>query len=152
MVFKKDRVEDEPIHAEYMKTLKCDCCGEEILSLRFPFCVMNPYEVICMDCYRSDYRENARNIKQNANNYNLQSQIDQLYADRACNHTLTSEKIANLQDKIDSLQNDIQSLENHNKDVNAIISSAYRCAISTDSAAAIEILRDVKEQLKEKDR
>ena len=150
MDFKKDKVEDEPIHAGYMKTLKCDCCGKEILSLRFPFCVINPYEVICMKCYRADYRENATNIKQNANNYNLQSQIDQLYADKARNHTFVRRKIADLQNKIDSLQNDIEFLENYNKDANEIISSAYKCAISTDSAAAIEILRDVKEQLKEK--
>ena len=129
-------------HEEYMKSLKCDCCGKEIISSRFPVCVMNPYEVLCMECFRADYRENATVIKQNANNYrlkvNLESQIEK-------NNRLLFE----LHDISDRYSKSEKLLKEKNKKNQELIDEAYNRAIATDSASAIEIIRNLKKELEE---
>lgn len=129
-------------HEEYMKSLKCDCCGKEIISSRFPVCVMNPYEVLCMECFRADYRENATVIKQNANNYrlkvNLESQIEK-------NNRLLFE----LHDISDRYSKSEKLLKENNKKNQELIDEAYNRAIATDSASAIEIIRNLKKELEE---
>ena len=129
-------------HEEYMKSLKCDCCGKEIISSRFPVCVMNPYEVLCMECFRADYRENATVIKQNANNYklkvNLESQIDD-------NNRLRYE-LNYMSDKYNKSE---ELLKKNNERNQKLIDEAYNRAIATDSASAIEIIRNLKKELEE---
>lgn len=128
-----------PIHEDYMKTLKCDCCGKEILSSRFPVCVMNPYEILCMECFRADHRENARVIKQNANNYKLQSELESVRNNMLGCHT----QIDNLMIKNHEMS---ETIKENNQKTHKLIDDAYKCAIATDSASAIEILRNLKEE------
>lgn len=128
-----------PIHEDYMKTLKCDCCGKEILSSRFPVCVMNPYEILCMECFRADHRENARVIKQNANNYKLQSELENVRNNMLGCHT----QIDNLMIKNHEMS---EIIKENNQKTHKLIDNAYKCAIATDSASAIEILRNLKEE------
>ena len=128
-----------PIHEDYMKTLKCDCCGKEILSSRFPVCVMNPYEILCMECFRADHRENARVIKQNANNYKLQSELENVKNNMLGCHT----QIDNLMIKNHEMS---EIIKENNQKTHKLIDNAYKCAIATDSASAIEILRNLKEE------
>jgi len=134
----------DPIHEDYMKTLKCDCCGEEILPSRFPLCVMNPYEVLCMECFRADYRENAMVIKQNANNYRLQSDLENERQNRS--HCYA--RIDNL--KRENHRMDM-SIKKSNQRTHKLIDDAYKCAIATDSASAIEILRNLKKDFDKKE-
>ena len=134
----------EPIrlHEEYMKTLKCDCCGAEIISLRFPLCVMNPYEVLCMECFRADYRKNSMVIKENANNYRLQSDLEN-ERDKYNNLLFRFHCTSDEYKKKDKL------LEENNEKTQELIDEAYKCAIATDSAAAIEIIKNLKKELLE---
>lgn len=128
-----------PVHKDYMQTLKCDCCGKEIFSLRFPVCVMNPCEVLCMECFRADHRHNARVIKENANNYRLQSELESV-----------RERMVNYHGQIDNLMiknHEINmAMKENNQKTHKLIDDAYKCAIATDSASAIEILRNLKEE------
>lgn len=130
--------EPNPIHEKYMESLKCDCCGKEIISSRLPLCVMNPYEVLCMECFRAEHRKNSMIIKENASNYGLRSELKHLRD--SYNHLLN--QVSNLSDKYD----ESNKLLEENKEKNQkLIDEAYKCAIATDSASAIEILRNLKE-------
>lgn len=129
-------------HEEYMKSLECDCCGKEIISSRFPVCVMNPYEVLCMECFRADHRENAMVIKENANNYRLQSDLKNKREDY--NYLLN--RFNNVFDKYKECN---ELLKKNNERNQKLIDKAYECAIATDSASAIEIIRNLKKELEE---
>lgn len=136
--------EKEPIalHEEYMKSLKCDCCGQEIISSRLPLCVMNPYEILCMECFRAEHRKNSMVIKENASNYGLRSELKHLRD--SYNYLLN--QVSNLSDKYDQSN---KLLEENKEKNQKLIDEAYKCAIATDSASAIEILRNLKKELEE---
>lgn len=134
--------EPVPLHEEYMKSLKCDCCGKEIISSRLPLCVMNPYEILCMECFRAEHRKNSMVIKENASNYGLRSELKNL---RDSYDDLLN-RVSNLSYKYDQSN---KLLEENKEKNQKLIDEAYKCAIATDSASAIEILRNLKKELEE---
>ena len=134
--------EPVPLHEEYMKSLKCDCCGKEIISSRFPLCVMNPYEILCMECFRAEHRKNSMVIKENASNYGLRSELKNLR--NSYDHLLN--QTSNLSDKYDQSNKLLKENEEKNQ---KLIDEAYKCAIATDSASAIEIIKNLKKGFEE---
>lgn len=129
-----------PLHEDYMKSLKCDCCGKEIISSRFPVCVMNPYEILCMECFRADHRANATTIKENANNYRLRSDLER----ERHNYTTLLNRFYDVSDEYEKRN---KVLQTNNEKNQKLIDEAYQCAIATDSAAAIEIIRNLKKEM-----
>ena len=135
----------EPVHEDYLKTLKCDCCGKEIISSRFPVCVINPYEVLCMECFRAETnRRNARVIKENANIYRLRQDLENAQKSAYNNELRVSQYI----EEKNQLKKRCSEYKERNKE---LIDIAYNQAIATDSASAIEILRNLKEEFKKDD-
>ena len=131
-------------HEEYLSTLECDCCGEKIIDSRFPMVVLNPYECICMECFRADHRKNARVLKENANNYSLQKELEN-YKDAYYHNLLSMEKNFKEIDK-----KNVESMRNAcNSKFKDMIDEAYYKAVATDSASAIALLSEIRNEIKE---
>ena len=125
---------------EIMKNLKCSICGKSIIDLNWVECVINPYEVLCMRCFRAEYTENSTVLHENANNYRLKADL------KSRDHKIRSMKgqLINARNERDILEKDIVK----NKDnIKKLIDSAYESALKCDSATAIEIIRNLKEEL-----
>ena len=121
-------------HEKYISTLVCDCCGEKIIDSRFPVCVLNPYECLCMDCFRAEHRPNARVIKENANNYRLKSDLEN-----------TKKSYMNI---IHNMENNFKSINACNSKFKDMVDDAYYKAVATDSASAIALLSELRDILK----
>ena len=131
-------------HEEYLSTLKCDCCGKEIIDLRFPMAVLNPYECLCMECFRAEHSENARVIKQNANNYSLKSELEQNR--KAYIHNMNAME----SNFIEINKKDVESMKDAcNSKFKDMVDEAYYKAVATDSASAIALLTDLRDKTKE---
>lgn len=130
-------------HEEYISTLVCDCCGEKIIDSRFPMVVLNPYECLCMECFRADHSKNARVIKENANNYRLKSDLE---------NTKKSYMniIHNMENNFKSInEKDVESMKNAcNSKFKDMVDDAYYKAVATDSAGAIALLSELRHILK----
>ena len=131
-------------HKEYVSTLVCDCCGKKIIDLRFPVCVLNPYECLCMECFRAEHRENARVIKTNANNYRLKKDLEN---ERKA-HISTINNMHNNFEKIN--KKDVESMKNVcNSKFKDMVGDAYYKAVAIDSVGAIAILSELRNKIKE---
>lgn len=131
-------------HEEYLSTLKCDCCGKEIIDLRFPMAVLNLYECLCMECFRADYRENARVLKENANNYSLQKKLESYKDAYYCNLHTMEKNFKEINKK------DVESMKDAcNSKFKDMVDEAYYKAVATDSASAIALLTDLRDKTKE---
>ena len=143
----KEVVKDAPEapNAEFMEELVCSCCGDKIMDLKFPFCVINPYECICMKCFRAEYRDNAMAIKTNANNYRLRSLYENAFNDKS-----RFMQTANIEQQ--RLRESIKKEKEYHDFVDKAIDELYENALKTDSASAIEIVNNFKKKIKEGDK
>lgn len=130
-------------HEEYIKELVCDCCGSKIIDSRFPVCVLNPYECLCMDCFRAEHRPNARVIKENANNYRLKSDLENTKGSYM-------RIIHNMENNFKSInEKDVEAMKNVcNSKFKDMVDEAYYKAVATDSASAIALLSELRDELK----
>lgn len=141
MDLKKDlQNEPEMKHVVYMEDLVCDCCGEKIMKSRFPVCVMNPYECVCMECFRAEYRENSMAIQENANNYTLRRRME-AYFNKYQNMLNVCYQDKREFEQLSDAYNDL------NFNIEEELAKAYELALKSDSASAIEIIRDLQDKL-----
>lgn len=138
-----DMLQSEPDkpNEELIKGLKCSCCGKEIINLNWVECVMNPYEVLCMSCYRADYKDNQRVLHENANNYRLRTDLKRIDNEKR-----------NLSSLLRSKSMDYEDLEEkydeYTRNIIKSVQEAYECALQCDSGTAIMIIKDLKDKIR----
>jgi hypothetical protein len=130
---------DKP-YEEYMKTLKCDCCGDEIINLNWVECVLNPYECLCMRCYRAADGKNAWIAHDHAENYRLARDLEEAENDIR----REKQQVINAREE---RNNAIEEKETYVSKTTELIEEGYALALKSESAAAIEILRNLKENI-----
>ena len=135
-----EELQDEPpiLYKEFMDDLYCHCCGDKISTLNYPVAVINPYECLCLSCFRGDYTSNAETIKTNANIYRLRQDLKNKYEhtrmERDMWRCTTDSKIKETEEECK-----IQFKE--------LVDEIYEDALRFDSATAIELLNNLKEKL-----
>ena len=137
-----DMLQSEPDkpNEEFMKGLKCSCCGEEIINLKWVECVMNPYEVLCMSCYRADYKDNQRVLHENANNYRLRTDLKRIDNEKRNLSSLLRTKSMDYED----LKEDY---DEYTENIIKRVQEAYECALKVESGTAIMIIKDLKDKI-----
>lgn len=141
--------EPERKYEDFMKTLVCDCCDDTIIDKHYPVAVINPYECLCLHCWRGEGSVNAKNIKTNADNYSLRSSLDSIKHDAVYERMIYNNQLVHYKKEMDKQRELLDEQEEQKENINKIVQSTYKCALGTDSAAAIEVARNLKEKWNE---
>lgn len=125
-------------NAEFMEGLVCDCCGEKIMEMNSPVCLITPYDCVCIYCLRS-----TEELRTNGNNYRLRKQYESEW--NRCNRLLSERERA-----IYSSNQSLEELNNYKNSMEEAMQELYEDALKTDSAAAIELAKSFREKFQKK--